>query len=130
MVSHEGDDDFDVVDKRKPDPILITNDARLYLVYKGVFTEKDFLLFCKIVDKEKTITEIDKEKFDRGNGTRTVYEYFSRIKRGEGSYVYQYTEFISWRDERGNLRSEPGDRHWTLQAKNPDNTTIKYRLNL
>lgn len=109
-------------------PILITNDARLFLLYKGVFMPSDFRLYCRIYDNYETLKYYEKRKVDKGRGTRQAYEYFEKLCKGEGKYAYEYVAYQDWHDESGDRRSAEVDFGWKIIDKYRVNEDIKRSL--
>ena len=108
-------------------PILITNDVRFYLLYKGVFSYTNFKLFCKIYDKYESLTPLEKHKVNCGNGTHEAFEYFEKLINGEGKFAYQYEINEKWHDESGNSRTMEIESGWKIQNQYSLNEEIKKR---
>ena len=109
-------------------PILITNDPRLFLLYKGVFMPSDFQLYCKAYDKYEALQFYEKRKVDKGRGTLQAYECFEKLSKGEGKYAYEFVAYEDWHDESGNRRSVEVDFGWKIIDKYWVNEDIKKRL--
>jgi hypothetical protein len=109
-------------------PFLITNDAGIYLKYKGVFTPRQFKFFCGYIDNYETLTTNEKALVDNGRGNRGAYENFLKLIEGEGKWAYEVTRFGKWTDENGRTQATEIGEYWKLENKYYINEKIKSEL--
>lgn len=114
-------------------PILITNDSRLFLKYRFVFPEYHFKLFCNDYENFDSLTYEEKGLVTRGiKGEHgiTTYRHFQKIVQGEGKFAYQFSEMETWHEEEtGNSYTQEIHSGWKLTDTYYENEVIKRQLN-
>lgn len=120
------------------EPILVTNDIRLSLTYRNVFTYDEFFSYC--VDCSKSESELLKLPFNlkyialnsklSGDNGITVFNHFKNIVEGKYKTAHTYVKYDDWTDEQNgityNYEAEEG---WRTNAETTQNTMLKKEFN-
>lgn len=118
---------YEIRDESGSVPLLITNDARFYLLYKRVLTHSEFKLFCRLYDNYDSLQPEEKMLVNKGKGTLETFEYFEKLINGEGKWAFEYQKYEAWHDESGDSRQMEVESGWKIQDKYWMNEDIKKR---
>ena len=118
------------------EPILITNDARLFLKYRSVFNFEEFYQFC--LNSSQNIDEIQKlpsnlqhiastSILDPFYGRQTI-KYFQNIIDGvcnSANNFYKISQYID--EDTGNSYEMLGEEGWKMSLNMPQNESLKQK---
>jgi Leucine-rich repeat (LRR) protein len=94
-------------------PILITNDARLFLKYRNAYQHSEFHQFC----------------MDRGNKL-PAFKHYENILKGTYNSAQMYVRYANWTDEEnGRTYRYEDEEGWMTSLNMNENSTLKKEIN-